>query len=67
MKQTHLKQGMIVKLPDGRLGKIMGQEPIGEYKVEVDQDGITEYWYEDDLEEAVPSKSTAYYFVRGEW
>jgi hypothetical protein len=67
MKKDKFQQGMIVKLPDGRLGKIMGEEPIGEYKVEVDPDGTTEYWYDDDLEEAVPSKSTAYYFERREW
>jgi hypothetical protein len=55
-----------VKLPDGRIGRIIGQEPIGEYRVEVSPDGTVEYWYEDDLQEAEPVHGTAYYAERGE-
>ncbi len=67
MKTNSFKEGAIVILPDGRMGKVLGMEPIGEYRIEIDPDGTMEYWFEEDLEEAVPTKSTAHYAERGEW
>jgi hypothetical protein len=67
MKTKNFKTGQIVRLPDGRIGKVLGQEPVGEYRIEVDPSGEMEWWFDDQLEEAEPIKSTAYYAERGEW